>query len=270
MGDKPELDFASMSISQLLELQNEMVLTAIDFGLEGSAVNPRKSFKNRADALASCGRLHQAIVEAKAGNLEAARGVIGAPARSLPHVADPVGEGETLAAVGKTDAPAVSPGLQRLRDSKGADALRAQNVADANKALKQIADERTGAGKSRNKVESKVEKTAKKAVTKAAKAPKAPKAEKAPKAARAPKAEKAARTNARTSVNQDGKIRRLVPENPKREGTAAFAVFALYKDGMKVSTLIDKVVEKEIGSRGLALENLRWDVAKGFIAIEDA
>ncbi len=56
----------------------------------------------------------------------------------------------------------------------------------------------------------------------------------------------------------DKKIKLLVKENPKREGTAAHKEFAIYKNGMKVSDAIAK---------GLTTVSLRWDEAHGFISI---
>lgn len=47
-----------MSIGELLETYNEMVLTAAD---QGTDVKPRKSFRTHADAVAACRKLHQQL-----------------------------------------------------------------------------------------------------------------------------------------------------------------------------------------------------------------
>lgn len=54
------------------------------------------------------------------------------------------------------------------------------------------------------------------------------------------------------------KIKLLVKENPKREGTASYKEFALYKSGMTVGALLEK---------GLRAAALRWDLEHKFIAL---
>lgn len=62
------IDFNAHSRSQLLEMQHEMALTAIDLGMVGSDVTPRKQFRNREDALTTCQRLWDAIIVARNKN----------------------------------------------------------------------------------------------------------------------------------------------------------------------------------------------------------
>ncbi len=67
-------DFEHHSRSKLLEMQNEMVLTAVDLGMAGTDVVPRRAFRNREDALTTCHRLHDAIIAHRSS-----RGLDGGP-----------------------------------------------------------------------------------------------------------------------------------------------------------------------------------------------
>ncbi len=64
----------------------------------------------------------------------------------------------------------------------------------------------------------------------------------------------------RSAANFDGnaRIKLLVKENPKREGSKTHERFALYKNGMKVSEALEK---------GLTREDLDWDTKHDFISI---
>jgi len=64
------------------------------------------------------------------------------------------------------------------------------------------------------------------------------------------------------AYGDDATITKLVEGNPKRAGTRGHEVFAMYRTGMKVGTLVEKT------SRAEALANLRWDVSKGHISVE--
>lgn len=64
-------------------------------------------------------------------------------------------------------------------------------------------------------------------------------------------------------INPDLKIKLLVDENPKREGSRSYKEFELYKDGMTVGELLKK--GEKIDFRTSAL---RWDVAHEFIALK--
>jgi hypothetical protein len=65
-------------------------------------------------------------------------------------------------------------------------------------------------------------------------------------------------TGRREPVNKAATIKRLVSENPKREGTSSHARFELYKDGMTVAAFLKK---------GGFLADIRWDADKGFIEL---
>jgi hypothetical protein len=150
--------FEEMSISQMLAAQHEMVLTALDLGLAGSDVTPRKGFRTREDALTTCNKLHQHILERR-------------------------GLGVQL------------------------------NVTPA-EPERAAAEERTAGQNARGRV----------------------------------------------SALADKKITVLVKENPKREGTKGHAAFAQYKNGIKVSTFVE---------RGGSLADVKWDMAHGYISLAD-
>ena len=59
-------------------------------------------------------------------------------------------------------------------------------------------------------------------------------------------------------VAMDAKIKLLVDENPKREGSAAHGRFANYKDGMTVADAL---------AAGLRTSDLKYDTAHEFIKI---
>src|SRR5215475_10099143 len=65
----------------------------------------------------------------------------------------------------------------------------------------------------------------------------------------------------RVRFTKDGKA-----GNPKRPGTAAHALYALYKDGMSVADYV-KAVKAGPARRDQAYVALRWDVDKGFITV---
>jgi len=88
----------------------------------------------------------------------------------------------------------------------------------------------------------------------AAPAKPAPKAKPAPAAAATPKVERAPRTD------YEGKrIHILVDGNPKREGTASYERFALYKKNMLVTEAI---------AAGVRRADLDWDQKHGYIEIK--
>lgn len=64
------------------------------------------------------------------------------------------------------------------------------------------------------------------------------------------------------AFKDDMKIAVLAEKNPKREGTRGHAVFGGYRNGMLVSTFVEKT-----GDRGEAMANLRYDASKGFISV---
>jgi hypothetical protein len=71
------------------------------------------------------------------------------------------------------------------------------------------------------------------------------------------KATKATKS-ARKAFNVDAKITLLAKENPKLKGSACFKRFAKYRSGMKVEAAL---------TAGLRRDDLRWDVAHGFIRV---
>jgi hypothetical protein len=64
------------------------------------------------------------------------------------------------------------------------------------------------------------------------------------------------------AYGDEAKITVLAEGNPKREGTKAHEWFAAYRTGIKVATLCEKL------GRSVALGCLRWDVEKGYVAVE--
>lgn len=99
------------------------------------------------------------------------------------------------------------------------------------------------------------------AKTKQVRAPKAP----TPAAADAPAApaKRGAPVGARgpKGVELDARITLLVEGNPKRPGSKAHGVFALYRDGMTLQEFLD-------AAGAVATPNLVYDATHGFIAVE--
>lgn len=62
-------------------------------------------------------------------------------------------------------------------------------------------------------------------------------------------------------VENSARITLLVDSNPKRPGSKAYGVFALYEDGMTVQDFLDRAGKA-------ATPNLVYDAAHGFIAVE--
>ena len=65
---------------------------------------------------------------------------------------------------------------------------------------------------------------------------------------------------------ETARITVLAPENPKREGSKAQAVFAHYENGMTIAEFAASLDEAGIGKE--ATPNLVYDAKHGFIAIE--
>lgn len=114
---------AALSIKKMVELQNEMVVTAKSLGMAGSNIVARKAFHDRGDATTAVTSLHN--------DIEAWR---------AKHPSS-VAEGDRAAAT--TDKPAtVSPGLARLRASQDAEKLRLDTEAQGKAAIEKVAAER--------------------------------------------------------------------------------------------------------------------------------
>lgn len=97
---------------------------------------------------------------------------------------------------------------------------------------------------------------------KKAPAKKAPKA-KAKKTTKAKKASSTKRGGPRLATKFAGKrIKLLVKENPKREGTRSYKAFTAYKNGMPVEKLLEE--GKKVGFKSA---DLAWDIAHKFVAL---
>lgn len=97
---------------------------------------------------------------------------------------------------------------------------------------------------------------AKKATKKAAPA-------KGKKAAPAKKAKGGGERGERLAAKYAGKkIKVLVDENPKREGTRSFKAFKAYRNGITIEQLMEQ--GKKVG---WTTADLRWDLEHGFVAI---
>ena len=129
----------------------------------------------------------------------------------------------------EADAPAATPGLKRLRAAPQAEALR-------NRVLRDQADAAALANRGRDR------------------APPAVDTDPVPVAARAQRA----------TYSDTARIKVLVPENPKREGSAAHARFAHYYGSATVGNFVTAT-----GNRRKALQDITWDVAHGFIKVTD-
>lgn len=71
----------------------------------------------------------------------------------------------------------------------------------------------------------------------------------------------------RRRVDKTASIRKLIRDNPKQGAPARR--FVLYRDGMTVSDYIDAVQSAGF-SETTALDDVLWDVSRGFIATEPA
>ncbi len=67
-------------------------------------------------------------------------------------------------------------------------------------------------------------------------------------------------TKPRAAFDPEAKITLLVKENPKRSGSNAHAVYALYRDGMTVSDFI---------AAGGSYSDLKWDMKHKSVKIEE-
>jgi len=65
-------------------------------------------------------------------------------------------------------------------------------------------------------------------------------------------------TGRKSVLNKLAKVSLLVAENPKREGSQAAANFDKYEDGITV---------EQLQKRGVSLADIRWNIAKEFIAL---
>jgi hypothetical protein len=93
------------------------------------------------------------------------------------------------------------------------------------------------------------------AVAKATPAPAKP----VPAAKAAPAGEKVPRASRIAGELEGKKLTILVPENPKREGSASHARFALYKNGMTYEACL---------AAGITNGDVHWDLAHEFIAFK--
>lgn len=237
-----DIDFNAKSEEELLSIHAEMVLTAEDLDIKGSGTGTRTSFHNHADGVTSCELLHKLIQEKIAGGVS------------------------TNSASGEEAVPG-GPGLRRLRASKDADEIRKNTLADHETAFNdakarketQVTKSNTKKTATKKKAASKKTTVPKTTVVKKKEAPvkiAAPKKDSAPK-----KAEKTAGVRMSSEELNKMKIQVLHSgDNPKR-GSAAER-YKFYRDGMKVTTYIEKV-----GSRILAVADLRWDQKKGWIKL---
>lgn len=256
-------DFSEKSISELLTLQHEQSQRCAAIGLKSSSTEPRKSFRNRQDALLGVRRLDAALRADDKGDRKMAEAIVGASHTVLTELVPGILAGfeqEAGKDGSEEEQPSSgSPGLDRLRRASNAEALRNETVAQGQEAIRKVAAER----QTKAEKEKTVAKTStKKKAAPAAETKKTP-AAKAP-ATKTKAAASAARGSTRSLFNPDDKITLVnsVKDNPKRAGSQAHADYALYRDGMKVASYIEKV-----GDPGRARANLRWDAKQGFIKI---
>ena len=76
----------------------------------------------------------------------------------------------------------------------------------------------------------------------------------------------AAKTRGPRGVPESAVITVLVDANPKREGSKAHTVFALYRTGMTIKEFADEMDAAGLGKE--STPNLIWDAKHGFISIE--
>lgn len=102
-----------------------------------------------------------------------------------------------------------------------------------------------------------------KKATKPAKKASSKKATKPAKAKGAKKASGGRRGGPRLAAKFAGKkIKILVKDNPKREGTRSYKAFTAYKNGMPVEKLLEE--GKKVGFKSA---DLAWDIAHKFVAL---
>lgn len=68
------------------------------------------------------------------------------------------------------------------------------------------------------------------------------------------------KTGRKSVLNKLAVIRMETTENPKREGSQAAANFDKYRDGMTID---------EVQKKGVPLADIRWNLDKGFIRLEE-
>lgn len=155
----------------------------------------------------------------------------------------------------KEKAETVSPGLARLRANPKAKGIREQVVADTEAAAEGVdVFAKKVAKKSKSKLDD-LAKVIPEPEAKPAKAKKEPK----------PKAE--GKTD-RIRITEDMVITSVIP-NPKKEGSKAAKIFALYQENKSVGDFI-AACEKEGFTKQDAKSNIAWDRRNNFIAVEAA
>lgn len=144
---------------------------------------------------------------------------------------------------GKFKDPVIQPDF---KDKESIMTEKAQAAAEAKKTAKPAKKDAKPAAK----------KGAAKPAPKKVESPKAGKA--APTKVAAPKQEKTPREPKTAAGPDNREITLLSKENPKREGSASFDRYALYKNGMKVDQFIEA---------GGTYADIKYDEKKGFISL---
>jgi hypothetical protein len=220
-------DFNSLTGPLLVSAHNAMVSTARAMGQQPAFVREVSRFSDKESAVRRCEALRSHL-----------RAVL-----SSEKAADREGVEEALPA--QEEQP-ISAGRVRLLDSGHAEELREQVLADQQAALEKV----SAPVKEPKTKEAKLAKTVREPKRAAAKA----------------KKEKANGTGgSHTRLDLEATITKLVEGNPKREGSAAHAAFALYRTGMRVATFVQKLVE--LGQESAAATHLRYDAGKGYIKV---
>lgn len=217
-------DFDAMTGPELKAAFNAMVPIAVALGTNDRRCNKTVDrFQDNIKGRERCDIIRSEIKALRSGQAAADR------------------QEDTAASLPPQPEEIMSEGRARYLSSGQADELREQVLADQQAALENVS---APVAKEPRKKEAKLAKTVREPKRAAAKAKK----EKSNGAA-APR---------KSRWNEDATITKLVDSNPKREGTAAAAAFALYRTGMRVGTFIQKVIE--LGQdRGAALTHLNYD-----------
>lgn len=244
-------NFSEMNNPQLVMAYNEMVMTAVDLGLDPKFTKTVARFADTGAGIKRCEALHSEIQARKDGLKNADKSKdVGHVVTSSEHtlkLSELKGGSKLAEQVQGTTGQEVSPGLKRLRAHPGAEKLRQDTLEKQEQAKKDVAQ--PGKEESEN--------MATKSAAKKAKAPKKAKAAKAPAKA------KVKRESSR-GFKPDQKITVVAAykgadNNPKR-GTAAKR-FEFYADCDTVGAYAKKVGAPQ------AAADLRWDVKQGFIRV---
>jgi hypothetical protein len=244
-------DLEQMTGPELVAHYNSLVAAAVAAGLQG--YRPVQRFADREVATRRCAALASSLkarAEAAAAGPPADEpGVEAYRGAKITRQPDGSYRGEFDGVVGDEFASVdlVKEWVDRSYASMSPARVRLLEAGSEKMRQRVLADQRAAAARAEREKESEVAKKAKKA--------------KAPKATNG--GEKRGRASGKFPAG--GKIKVLVEENPKREGSMAHKCFALYRDGMTVAEYCEKA--NKLRDRNVGLFLVGYDVEHGYIRV---